>query len=328
MKALVIALFLLSTPAWATARTYVLIVSGIGGEPVYSERFRQWSARMVETANSRLEIPREQILYLADEPAATAQPVDGHSTKAEVARALSRLAQASRAGDLAFVLLIGHGSVRGDEALFNVPGPDISGGELDAMLRPLAGRRLAIINAAPSSAPFIRALSGPDRVVITATASATERYHTLFTEHFIAAFESAGADTDKNGRVSMLEAFDYARREVQRSYARDGQLQTEHALLDDNGDGKGSLDAGHNGGDGALARVLYLQAPAQLASRAGTTETMKRLLEQRAAIEQRIDALKARKAELETVAYETQLETLLIELAFKHRAIRKAARSP
>lgn len=328
MKALAIALLMFSAPVWAATSTHVLIVSGIGGEPAYSERFSQWSARMVEVAQSRFEIPREQIVYLAESPDATTQPVGGRSTKAEVARTLSRVAEASRAGDLVFVLLIGHGSIRGDEALLNVPGPDISATELDAMLRSLAGRRLVIINGAPSSAPFIRALSGPDRVIITATASAAERYHTLFTEHFVAAFEGAGADTDRNGRVSMLEAFDYARREVQRSYARDGRLQTEHALLDDNGDGKGSLDAGHNGGDGALARALYLQAPAPLALGAGNTETLTRLLKERTAIEQRIEALKTRKAALETVAYENQLEALLIELAFKHRAIRKAARSP
>lgn len=328
MKALAITLLMFSAPAWAAARTHVLIVSGIGGEPVYSERFEQWSARMVNVARSRLEIPPAQIIYLAENPEAMTQLVGGRSTKTEVARALSRVARASDAGDLVFVLLIGHGSTRGDEALLNVPGPDISATELDAMLRPLAGRRLVIINGAPSSGPFIRALSGPDRVIITATASAAERYHTLFTEHFVAAFEGAGADTDKNGRVSMLEAFDYARREVQRSYARDGHLQTEHALLDDNGDGKGSLDAGHNGGDGALARALYLQTPAQLAIGAANTETSMRLLKERAAIERRIEALKTRKSELEAAAYENQLEALLIELAFKHRAIRKAARSP
>ncbi|MDX1487444.1 MAG: hypothetical protein R3268_04535 [Acidiferrobacterales bacterium] len=328
MKAIALALLMLSAPIWAASRTHVLIVSGIGGEPVYSERFRQWSARMVETAESRLEIPREQIVYLSEGLEATTPLAAGRSTKAEVARVLSRVAQASRTGDLVFVLLIGHGSIRGEEALLNVPGPDISGSELDAMLRPLAGRRLVVINGAPSSAPFIRTLSGPDRIIITATASAAERYHTLFTEHFVAAFEGAGADTDRNGRVSMLEAFDYARREVQRSYARDGRLQTEHALLDDNGDGKGSLDAGHNGGDGALARVLYLQAPVKLVIGTGGTETLTRLRKERAAIEQRIEALKTRKAELETVAYENQLEALLIELAFKHRAIRKAARSP
>jgi hypothetical protein len=328
VKALVITLLMFSAPVWPAARTHVLIVSGIGGEPVYSERFMQWSARMVEVAQSRLEIPRAQIVYLAESPEATTQLAAGRSTKTEVARALSRVADASSAGDLVFVLLIGHGSIRGDEALLNVPGPDISATELDTMLRPLAGRRLVIINGAPSSAPFIRALSGPDRVIITATASAAERYHTLFTEHFVAAFEGAGADTNRNGRVSMLEAFDYARREVQRSYARDGHLQTEHALLDDNGDSKGSLDAGHNGGDGALARALYLRAPVQRVIGAENTETLTRLLKERTAIEQRIEALKTRKAELESVTYENRLEALLIELALKHRAIRKAARSP
>ena len=60
MKALAITLLMFSAPAWAAARTHVLIVSGIGGEPVYSERFRQWSVRMVDVAQSRLEIPADR----------------------------------------------------------------------------------------------------------------------------------------------------------------------------------------------------------------------------------------------------------------------------
>ncbi len=327
MRAWLIALLLLATPARATSQSFVLIVSGIGGEPLYSERFRQWSETMVKTAESRLGISRDHIVYLAESDEAASVRVDGRSLKAELERVLSRLGATSRPGDVVLLLLIGHGNVRRDEALFNLPGPDVSANELNDMLHPLGGRHLVIVNGAPSSAPFLRALSAPDRVVITATASTAERYHTIFIDHFVAAFTGEGADIDKNGRVSMLEAFEYASREVQRSYDNDGRLQTEHALLDDNGDGQGSRQIGVDATDGALARTLYLQTPSALAL-ASDKPSVARLLKERSVIEQRIEALKARKAELEAQAYENQLESLLIELALSHRAIRASGGSP
>lgn len=327
MRAAVVVLLLLASPAWATSQSFVLIVSGIGGEPVYSERFRQWSETMLKAAESRLGIARDRIVYLAESEQAANVRVDGRSLKSEIKTALSRIAAASGPGDVVLLLLIGHGNMRRDEALFNLPGPDVSASELNDMLRPLSGRRLVIVNGAPVSAPFLRALSAPGRVVITATASAAERYHTIFTDHFVAAFAGDGADIDKDGRVSMLEAFEYASREVQRSYDNDARLQTEHALLDDNGDGKGSRQTGVDGADGTLARTLYLQAPSTLAL-AGDKPSVARLLKERSVIEQRIDALKARKRQLETSAYENQLEALLIELALNHRATLASGGSP
>ncbi len=327
MRAWLIALLLLTTPAWAASQTFVVIVSGIGGEPLYSERFRQWSETMLKAAESRLSIARDHIVYLSESEEGANVRVDGRSSKEELKVALSRLGVASRPGDVVLLLLIGHGSVRRDEALFNLPGPDVSASELNDMLRPLSGRRMAIVAGAPSSAPFLRALSAPDRVVITATASTAERYHTIFIDHFVAAFTGDGADMDKNGRVSILEAFEYASREVQRSYENNGRLQTEHALLDDNGDGQGNRQVGADATDGALARTLYLQAPSAFAL-AGNKPSVARLLKERSVIEQRIEALKARKVELETQAYENQLEALLIELALTHRALRASGVSP
>lgn len=326
MRAWLITLLLLTTPAYAAPQTFIVIVSGIGGEPLYSERFRLWSETMLKTAETRLRIARDHIVYLSESQEAASVRVDGRSSKQELEVALSRLATTSRPGDVVLLLLIGHGSVRRDEALFNLPGPDVSARELDDMLRSLSGRRLVVVNGAPSSAPFLRALSAPNRVIITATASTAERYHTIFIDHFVAAFTGDGADMDKNGRVSMLEAFEYANREVQRSYDNDGRLQTEHALLDDNGDGQGSRQIGVEAPDGTLARALYLQAPSALAL-VGDKPSVAQLLKERGVIEQRIEALKARKAELEPQTYENQLEALLIKLALTHRALRASGGS-
>ena len=41
------------------------------------------------------------------------------------------------------------------------------------------------------------------------------------------------ADADKDGRVSVFEAFDYARKETARSYDTAKKIMTEHAMLSD-----------------------------------------------------------------------------------------------
>ena len=111
---------------------------------------------------------------------------------------------------------------------------------------------------------------------------------------------------------------------MQRAYDSDGRLQTEHALLDDNGDGVGSPHIPAS--DGALAGTTYLQTVSALTAAADQSESWVRLIGERADIEQQIEVLKARKDTLDTVRYEQQLEALLVDLALTFRAIRAAQR--
>ena len=256
-------LLILASPARAAERSFLIVVSGIGGEPVYSEKFAQWSKTLIDAAETRMSIPRERIVYLAE---TESDGADARSLKSELDAAIKRVAAAAEPGDTIFLILIGHGTARGDRLLFNLPGPDVSATELDAMLEPHGDIRWIIVNGAPSSGPFIQALSAPKRIVITATASAAERYHTVFPEHFIAAYAKPGADSDKNGRVSVLEAFTFARREVERSYNEEARLQSEHAILDDTS---------------ALARTTYLESDRTQYSDAIPEQELTRLLAER-----------------------------------------------
>ena len=121
--------------------------------------------------------------------------------------------------------------------------------------------RLWDISPFPASASggFVPALAGKNRTIITATKTDGERNQTRFGEYFAAAFagNAADADTDKDGRVSVLEAFLWARARTADSYSRDGQLLTEHAVLDDDGDGKiEGVETEVAGLKDALAKVL------------------------------------------------------------------------
>ncbi len=138
------------------------------------------------------------------------------------------------------------------------------------------------------------------------------------------------ADVDKDGAVSLLEAFEYARREVERSYESADQLPTEHALLEDNGDGEGSLIADAREGDGAVARRFTLSAATAVASgRTGEARgapedpELAALYAERRRLEEQVEALRSRKDEMDTVRYEAELEELLLALARANRAVRE-----
>jgi hypothetical protein len=138
-----------------------------------------------------------------------------------------------------WIVLLGHGTFDGKEARFNMHGPDLSASMLS---NALAGfqRPIAIINAASASSPFMKALSGKDRVVLTATRAGAEENYTRFNKFISQSIADPEADLDKDGQTSLLEAFLMASRRVVEFYKSEGRLATEHALLDDNGDGLGT----------------------------------------------------------------------------------------
>ena len=136
-------------------------------------------------------------------------------------------------------MLIGHGTFDGKEAKFNLRGPDLSATELAAWLKPFR-RPVIVINCASSSSPFLNQLSAPERIIVTATRSGYEDNFARFGKFMAEAIADPAADLDKDGQTSLLEAFLMASRRVKEFYEADGRLVTEHALLDDNGDGLGT----------------------------------------------------------------------------------------
>ncbi len=138
-----------------------------------------------------------------------------------------------------WLVLIGHGTFDGQAARFNLRGPDVSASDLAEWLKPM-GRPIAIINTASASAPFMKELSAPGRVVITATKSGFEHNYARFGQYLAEAIAEPQADLDKDGQTSLLEAYLTASHAVGAFYTAAGRLATEHALLDDNGDALGT----------------------------------------------------------------------------------------
>lgn len=321
LRSIATALLLWSQSTFATEIHFV-VVSGIGGESEYSRLFSAWSLNLLDAAEHELGVSPGRTIYLAHQPRTDPARADDLSRKENILGTLTEIETRAGEGDLVALFLIGHGSMQNGTPQFNIPGPDISATELAEALDSLDGPRILIVNTSPSSGAFLPVLSGPNRIVITATRGGSENNHTVFAEHLAAALTSDGADTDKDGRISVLEAFQYARLEVEREYESDRRMLTEHAMLDDNGDGEGTLQPGTEGGDGSLARVTYLTSPRAPTE---TNDTARRELTRLRArsdqIERQIDELRAEKERLEPSIYDDRLEELLVELALNRRAL-------
>ena len=177
------------------------------------------------------------------------------------------------------------------------------------------------VNTSSSSGPFVEELSAPGRTIITATRNGAERFTTLFGGYFVEAFSTDAADADKNKRLSMLEAFQYAKSEVARAYEREGLLATEHALLDDNGDKKGSQDPTPTGSEGRLAAALSLGSAANAAP-LPDDPALRALYLERRELERRVEALRLLKDSLPPAKYASVLERRVTDLALKSREIR------
>jgi hypothetical protein len=234
-------------------------------------------------------------------------------------------AEAQEGSEPLWLVLIGHGTFDGRKAKFNLEGTDVAASELAEWLRETA-RPLVVINCASASGPFLTALSGPQRVLVTATKSGNEQNFARFGDYFSAAIGSPAGDLDRDGETSVLEAFLTAAHEVEHFYVQESRLATEHPLLDDNGDGRGTPADWFQGVravkrpqqgevDGRRAKQWALVRSAE--ERTLNAETRAR----RDALEGELERLRDKKGELPEGEYWQQLEKILVEIAVLYREV-------
>jgi hypothetical protein len=285
------------------AQTQLVIVSGLGGEAKYTQEFGQLSGALAKAASERAGLPDSAITWLGEAGSPKSPWYRGVSTRENLDGTFQRLSSGGTAPVV--VILIGHGSGEGPETRVSLPGPDMTAADFARALARFGTRPVAFLNLASASGDMLQLLAAPSRVVMTATKSAFERNESQFARFFVDALALDGADTDKDGRVSLLEAFKFAETETKRFYENESRLATEHAQIADEGmlAGRFFLSSGAAGGGPASGRLAELYR-------------------ERNALDEQIQALKARKASMAAAAYEAELEKLLLALAEKSREIR------
>jgi len=302
--------FLGIAPARASAQdVHLLVVTGVGGDEEHSAQFQKWAGAVVDSAKKH-GVLEANVNWLGEAPEKDPR-IKGRSSKDNVTKAFADLATQAKPNDEIFVMLIGHGSFDGKTGAFNLPGPDLTAGDYAMLLQKFTTQKVAFINTASSSGAFLQPLAGPARTIITATKTGGERNETRFAEFFVQALDAEEADRDRNGRVSVQEAFDFAASKVKAAYEKEGHILTEHAALDD-------------GSQGKLAGTQYL-APerSRTAAAQNADPALRALLEQRDALERQVNDLRLKKDSMDQAAYDQQLEKLVTDLAVTTRQIRE-----
>jgi hypothetical protein len=238
-----------------------------------------------------------------------------------IEQTLTKLAARAGPGDQLVLVLIGHGSGEGEDTKISIPGPDLSARDFAQLLARFPTQKVAFVNLTSASGDMLPIISGPNRVVITATKSSFERNESLFAKFFVEALSKDVADVDKDGRVSLLEAFRYANTETKRVYDNETKLQTEHAQFDDMGMKVGVADPDGREKQGLLARRFFLDGGFN--AKGANDPQLAALYKDKFAIEDQIDALRTKKRTMTADAYDDALETLLVNLARKAKTIRE-----
>ncbi|HTE45731.1 MAG TPA: hypothetical protein VK636_10840 [Gemmatimonadaceae bacterium] len=313
------ALCALSGGAPLLAQTHLVIVSGLGGEKKYTDSFARIASALADAAAKRYGIPDAEISWFGEDSVSKLPHFRGQSTKANIERTLNQLATKSAPGDQIVLVLIGHGSGENDDSKISIPGPDLSARDFAQLLGKFPTQKIAFVNLTSASGDMLPVVSAPNRVVITATKSSFERNESRFAQFFVDALTKDGADTDKDGRVSLFEAFRYATVETKRVYETDTRLQTEHAQLEDMGAKTGVAEPDGRTGEGLLARRFFLDGGV---SAHGNDPQLASLYKDKFGLEDRIDSLRTKKASMTSEAYDDALEVLLVDLARKAKSIR------
>jgi hypothetical protein len=299
----------------------VVIVIGAAGKTEYGEQFRSWAERWQKTA---LRTGAETLLIGGTDEASTAETPPPVSDRDQLQQALK--ARIGGSTEPLWLVLIGHGSFDGRTTSFHLRGPDVTA----SLLAEWCGscqRPLVVVVCSSCSGPFLPALSGPQRIIITATRDGNQVQYSRFGDAMSLAISTLEADIDQNGQTSVLEAWLFAARRTAETYVSLGLLATEHSLLDDNGDGKGSRAELFDG-----VRVRSdVTAPEAIDGRISERIHLERsAFEQQMTVEQRqlrdetvqkIDDLRRRRDEFDEADYLNQLEQLLLPLSRMYESL-------
>ena len=288
-------------------RQHVIVVIGVGGTAEYGELFHEWGSKWEVAATAG---EAECTVIGRDEEADDRALLQETLSKAAAVESLEPL----------WLVLIGHGTFDGRAARFNLRGKDVAAADLTEWLQN-SKRPIVVVNTSSSSSPFINALGGKHRVIISATKDGGQAQFSRFGGFMAEGIGGLEADIDRDGQTSLLEAWLFAARRTQEFYDSDNRLATEHSLLEDSGDGKGTRFEVFEGVrirddvknrdelDGKMAHRWHLIRSE--AERALTPQ-------QRTArdkLEQQLEALRRRRSEFAETDYLDELERILIPLA-------------
>lgn len=241
------------------AADYVLILGGAGGEKSYYDQFWSATSRFHQLLIEQYSYPAEQITFLFEDEGVLPGLVTGEARREQVLEAFAQLAEKVQPTDRFILFMIGHASRTSSGVKFNLPGRDITQQEYTDNINKIRAEQQLLVFGFQYSARIVKDISASGRVIITSS-SAKEGYASQagFGDLFVDVFSEPTADTNRDGAISLLEAFTWMQTRIDDWYEQDGAMQAEHPHLDDNGDGRASRKDIEANGEGTLSEKTFL----------------------------------------------------------------------
>lgn len=285
----------LFTGCAANAANVTVVISGLGGNDEFTEKFDGYATAIADGAK-QIASDQTDVMLLR-----------GSAAKKEIITALFDAISTRSDINNFSAYFIGHGSFDGRSYKFNIPGPDINDAELADLLNKVKAQQQLVVAATSSSGALLEVIDSGNqtvgkRVVITATKNGREKTAVLFPEYMVEAITTPAADTDKNESITALEIFNYANRAVEGFYETEKLLAPEHARLQ-----------GENAEAFEVARYGNL-----LAAKDAVPEE---LLATRETLANQVNILRARKDDLGEDEYFDALQDLMLRLSEVQREI-------
>ena len=226
-----------------------LIICGHPGDKEHRQPFAE-SVEKIRQAlidNYGFAAPEVHVQFggpVADGEGPVVSGVRGGATREELEAEVAELRQVLKPEDTLWVIALGHAYYDGKHSFYNIPGPDIQEQDFGKLFAGLEAREQVFFIGIPASGFYIKPLSQKRRVIITATEADLEVNETLFplslAEVLANPPDAAEFDVDHDGNRTLFDLYIVLARNVARRYADEELLATEHSLLDDNGDGRGT----------------------------------------------------------------------------------------
>lgn len=233
----------------ASGKARVLILCGLTGDAAHHKLFSQTMTTLVAGLENRCAIGPESVIVLTGDEPADDDPTwireSARATRESVQNAAAKLKAELGEQDRLWVFVLGHTYYDGRVSWFNLPGPDLHQAEFAKLFEGLACHEQVFVLTTSTSGFWIKSLSARGRVVISATETDWETNETEFPHELVRVMAStdlvtAELDADQDGQFSVFDLYITTVRNLAQSYLGGELLATEHALLDDDGDGRGT----------------------------------------------------------------------------------------
>ena len=226
-----------STPIRASAPR-IWIFNGTPGDDEHHAFYEKNLGALRKTFTERYAVPAAQTTVLYGPQSAG---YDGPCTREAMLAELAKVTAHTKQPDAApvWIILQGHANPITGGAMFNLPGPDLSMREIgDALKEANPAVPIVVLGTTTCSADLVKRLSGPGRMVMTATTVGDKENETEFPAALAEALAADASDTNGDHILSVTELFQATSAAVLRIYETGNFVVKEHAQLDGNGDGK------------------------------------------------------------------------------------------